>query len=91
VLVSSYDDEMDVQTAAEHGLILWKSHLSYLYDDTLSVSAITGTISMESGERQNLKFSCSESVASVLPGIVSFLLDNDYTIKRITETVEPVN
>ena len=54
------------------------------------VTAITAALPKESGARVNLLFSCSENAASILPGVYSFLWANEYSVARITETVEPI-
>ena len=43
-----------------------------------------------SGERCNLRFACTEESASMLPDLISYLRDYEYTIARITETVSPI-
>jgi len=83
--------EIALETAEMSGLIFWGDSHSFIDYDNLSVAAITGALPIESGARSNLMFSCSENAASILPGVYSFLSDNEYTIVRITETVEPIN
>ena len=56
----------------------------YAYD-------ITRLLPTESGARKNLMLSCSESAASELPRIIAYLMDNEYNIEAINETVVPVN
>jgi len=75
--------------AEENGLIFWESSQTLVNYDDQSVDDITGDIPKESGARQNLMFPCSEIAASVLPGVISLLLENNYTVEKITETVAP--
>ena len=72
------------------GIVLWGAGQSLVYDDTLSVAEVTEMIPKESGARLNLMSSCSENAALMLSGILSYLRENEYTIERIKETVEPV-
>jgi len=90
VIVSADSEtESAVDMAASHGLIYWESSQGYV-DSTLPLAAITEMIPEESGARQNLVFSCSENAASILYRVYSFLRENEYSIARITETVEPL-
>ena len=70
-------------------LRLWDSSESFVDDETQTIEEITEAIPKESGARRNLMFSCSENAASMLPGIISYLLETDYSVERITETVTP--
>jgi hypothetical protein len=92
VLVSVDDEARSFHAEMDLGrLLIWGSSMDQGSYDTLTVSAITELIPTESGARGNLLFSCSENSAAVLPGVISYLLANEYTIDRITETVEPVD
>ena len=91
VIISAEEASVSVVAMAEaNNLIFWASDRSLEDYDAQSVPLITETIPIESGASMNLMFSCSENAASVLPGVYSFLLVNEYTVSRITETVEPV-
>jgi len=91
ILVSA-DEAMLADNAifGKNGLILWESSRSIVDCESQSVDEITAEIPQERGVRQNLMFPCSETAAATLPGIISFLLENKYTIERITETVAPL-
>jgi len=80
-----------VAMADANGLILWENDLGFADYDAQEVPLITDAIPVESGARRNLWFSCSEDAASVLPGVYAFLRTNEYTVSRITETVEPTS
>jgi len=82
--------EQAMLMADENGLVFWDSAQSIVNYGNLSVNAITATIPRDSGVRRNLLFSCSERAASVLPGVYSFLMVNEYSVVRITETTEPI-
>ena len=86
------DESAEAEISAEdlNGLILWESTQNLVDYDDISVDSVTGMITKESGARQNLMFSCSENAASVLPGIISYLRVNEYTVVKITETVSPI-
>jgi len=90
VLVSADESVLaDKNMAEENGLILWESSQALVDYGDRTVDGITGDIPQESGARRNLMFPCSETAASLLPGVISLLLENNYTIERITETVAP--
>jgi len=91
VIVSASEAaESAIEMASDHSLVFWESAMSLVDYDDASVTDVTDTIPRESGERKNLMFSCSENAASVLPGVYTFLQINEYSVTRITETVEPV-
>ena len=71
--------------------VLWDNSADPDFYDTVTVDAITNTIPKERNARSNLMLSCSENAANLLPGIISFLRVNEYTIEMITETVEPID
>ena len=71
--------------------VLWDNSAAPDFYDTVTVDAITKTIPKEKNARCNLMLSCSENAANLLPGIVSYLRVNEYTIEMITETVEPTD
>jgi len=92
VIISAGEaDEHALEAAAANGLIFWESAQSLVDYNTQPVAAITATIPQESGARMNLLFSCTENAASILPGVYSFLRANEYSVVRITETVEPIH
>ena len=92
VLVSADESVItDIFMPHDNGLILWESSLSLVDCGNQSTSDITATISQESGARINLLFPCSEDAALVLPGVISYLRENEYSMGRITETVAPVH
>jgi hypothetical protein len=72
-----------------NGLILWESSQSYVDYEAQLLGEITASFPQEKNARRNLLFSCSETVASILPGIISYLQERNYTIEKITETVAP--
>ena len=76
--------------AGEYGLIPWEGADTLAYDDTFSVEAVTEMLYTESGARQNLLSPCSGFTALMLPGILSYLQEYEYTVMEITETVPPV-
>ena len=78
------------EMAGANMLVLWESDQSFADFDAQEVPLITEALPVESGARRNLWFSCSEDAASVLPGVYAFLRANEYTVSKITETVEPV-
>ena len=80
-----------IEMAGANGLVLWESDLSLAAYDASEVPLITDALPVESGDRRNLWFSCSGEAASVLPGVYAFLRTNEYTVSRITETVEPTS
>ena len=82
--------ERAVATANENRLVFWESAHSMVDYDEQSVTLITDSIPREDGARMNLLFSCSEGAASVLPGVYSYLRANEFTVSKITETVEPI-
>jgi len=83
--------QTDRSVATENGLLLWESAQSLVDPEAQSVDMITAAIPQERGARQNLMFSCSENTASILPGIISYLWENNYVIEGITETVQPLH
>ena len=83
--------ETSLAMASEHGLQFWGTPQSFVNYDTQTYSAITAMIPRESGARKNLMLSCSEEAASIVPGLYSFLSENEFTVARITETFEPIN
>ena len=83
-------DQINTAQLCASGLILWEKTADPKYDDISSAENITASITKERGARQSLILSCSEEAALILPGIISFLWVNEYTIERITETVEPI-
>jgi len=91
VIVSAGDvAETAIATADANKLVFWESGQSMDDYDDQSMTLITESIPTESGARMNLFFPCSESAMSVLPGVYLFLRANEYTVSRITETIEPV-
>ncbi|MCL2152039.1 MAG: hypothetical protein FWH57_03610 [Oscillospiraceae bacterium] len=91
LLVSAYESVLDDRTVMEEkGLILWKCPQDIADHETRSADDVIVTIPTENDARRNLMFSCSEGTASMLPGIISFLIDNNYTIGKVTETVTPL-
>ena len=72
------------------GLIFWGSSGSSGFYDGMAVADINAMIPTESGERYSLMFSCSEDSAAVLPGVISYLRENEYTTEKITETIEAI-
>ena len=91
VIVSANSNIEQLFTRADdHGIVFWKMSRSFVYDDTYSVDEVTDMIPQHSGSRQNLFSSCSENMALMLSGILSFLSENEYSVVRITETVTPV-
>jgi len=89
VIISSEEAQEAARITAEaNNLVFWGGGDLVDYS-AQSVPLITGTIPTESGARVNMLFSCSEEVASLLPGVYQFLKTNEYTVSRITETVEP--
>ena len=77
--------------AEENRLAFWDCAESMIDYEDQSVALITGEIPTEEGARKILLFSCSESAASILPGVYSFLQANEFTVLKITETVEPID
>ena len=82
--------EVSMETALTHGLIFWNASQQFevsMYDTGGALTDIFPTVG---GERQNIMFSCSEETALLLPGIISFLRSNEYSVAKITETVKPI-
>ena len=77
--------------AQEHNLIFWDGAQSIVDYEGSSMATITAAIPRESGARGNLMFSGSEEAALALQGVYSYLQTNQFTIKRITETVQPIS
>jgi hypothetical protein len=91
ILVSTDESILADKTLMEgSGLILWENPENIADHENQSVEGIIDTIPKESGQRRNLMFSCSEGTAAILPGIISFLMENGYTIERVSETVKPL-
>jgi len=91
-ILVSIDGEVSDRTAGAgmDGLIYWGSSLEPGFYDDLPASDINAMIPTTSGERYSLMFPCSEDAALVLPGVISFLRQYEYTIEKITETAEVV-
>jgi len=73
----------------DKGIIFWRMSQSFMYDDTLSVDEVKDMITCEHCNRQNLISSCSVNTALMLSGVLSHLREFEYSIGRITETVDP--
>jgi len=82
--------EATAAMAGGYGLIFWETAQSLVDYENQTLKAITEEIPRESGARRNLLFSCSENAASALPEVYSFLVANEFSVMRISETVEPV-
>jgi len=85
-------ESAQMDTIAEEGnsLIFWGNAHSLFDDETVTARDVTEAVLRQGGDRQNLIFSCSENVEAILPGVITFLRGNEYTLERITETVVPV-
>jgi len=91
VLVTLAEDESPERSGLSlNGLIVWGCSKSPDLTEDPTASDITAELPTETGERFSLMFSCSDNSELVLPGVISFLWQNDYTLERITETVEPI-
>jgi len=91
VIISAGEgSEAAAAMAGGYGLIFWETAQSLVDYENQTLTAITEEIPREGGARRNLLFSCSESAASALPEVYSFLVANAFTVTRITETVEPI-
>ena len=81
----------DMTMVIKNGLIFWESTQSFIDHEAQLLESITASFPQERNARQNLMFSCSETAASILPGIISYLREKNYTIEKITETVAPTH
>jgi len=88
LILAEPDNETAIDMAQEHGLVLWNTAQRFGEYDT--GDRVTNAVSTDSGARQNLKFNASENTAEILPGVIAFLRTNNYTVRRITETVLPI-
>ena len=88
-LFISADDEAARQaaaTASSKGLIFWNTTCLWSEITQLTLTDITTDIGMFSIGAVNLRFSCSETIPSVIPGLLTYLADYKYHAPRITET-----
>lgn len=74
----------------DNGLILWESPQSLADTEDPSLNDVIESLPRDIASRTNLMFSCSGNAASILPGIISYLRENNYTLERITETTAPL-
>ena len=91
VIVSAGDAaEQAARMADENGLIYWDASQDFGRGGGVTASDVTDAMPTEHGTRHNFRFACSEDIALILPGLLSFLRVNDYTVVRITETIAPI-
>jgi hypothetical protein len=91
IFVSAYEAEVAAFRMAErNGLIFWGASQSF-YDFTyLTEDEITETFPVESGARSSHRFAGEDDLIYILPFILEFLHTHEYSVERISETVDPI-
>ena len=93
-----------IRTADGNGLLYWcaswcsdgeetipdDSEITPVDPEDTSQQSVTDILPTASGERCNLRFTCTDETASTLPDLLSHLRQYEYTVIRITETVTPI-
>ena len=82
--------EAAIATADEYGLVYCGISWNFGYEESNEEADVTENFPTNSGERWNLMFTCSESTASALPNVLTFLRVYDYSVSGIVETASPV-
>ncbi len=78
------------ETAGSKGLILCDAADAYGETSELTLATLTGSLSALGREGSvNLSFACSETSSTVMPGLLSYLSDHQYDVRRISETDRP--
>ena len=90
IVAADAASEAAIETSEQHGLIFWNVSRSFGTLSEHTESSVTDTFPTDGGERQNFLFASTEELAELLPGILAFLREHEYTVDRITETTEPV-
>ena len=93
VIVSSAPPDEDDQSVAgmaeSHGLIYCETTQEIIEDDDFTEDSVTDGLPTEVGDCANVSFACTEEQALILPGVLDYLHDKEYTILKITETNIP--
>jgi hypothetical protein len=78
------------ETADSNGLLLCDAVDAYDEASELTLASLTGKLSALGREGSvNLSFACSETSSTVMPGLLSYLLDHKYDVRRISESARP--
>jgi hypothetical protein len=92
VIVASLGDSAKAaeEMAKQKSLVFWRPTKSYDADAKFSVASLTGKLSTLGGTRDSLYFACSDETSVVLRSLLLYLSQNEYSVRRITETSVPV-
>ena len=90
VIVSSGEKAVAAAAMARlHGLLFFDASHDFSADEDISESTVISELPTISGERVNFRFACTEEVSQILPGILEYLSDKEYSVAKITETALP--
>ena len=90
ILIQLYYFNDDILLYFErNGLILWDSLLCLADEDYYTELTITDALPVIAQERASIRLAAADSVVEMLPGVLAFLEQHEYSVKRITETIAP--
>ncbi len=77
------------EMAQEKGLIFCNTDSVYDETSALTLPGITEGLGSQGPGGQSLSFVCSETIITMLPALLTYLMNNKYDVRRITETSRP--
>ena len=77
------------EMAGEKGLIFCSTDSTYDETAELTLPGITEGLGSPGCDGQSLSFACSETITTILPALLTYLMNNKYDVRRITETNRP--
>jgi len=90
VIISSGEKAASAAAMARlHELIFIEASRDFSADEDFSEITVTSELPTTSGERVSLLFSCTEELSQILPAILAYLNEKEYSVAKITETVLP--
>jgi len=76
-------------TAGSEGLVFWEPTKSYNDSDKVTKGTVTGLLNALDSSRVSINMACTDGNVSLLSFLLDYLAQNNYIVKRITETTAP--